>query len=548
MAINRKKFIEKFLKIVNKENELVNIKLNYAQQKLYDTIKEMREQGKPPRIIILKCRQLGLSTGTECIFFSNTMLNFNIKTGIVTHKAEATSNLFNMCKIMFQNLPEVLKPQLLKDNQNTLTFNNEEGTGLNSEIRCMTAGSGEGTGRSSTYTQLHLSEYAFWPGNKKNTYLGLIQTVPHTLDSIVIIESTPNGFDDFKDKWDDAVEGKSDFVALFFPWFDNPEYRIHYDGFELSDEEEELKRLYSLDNEQLAWRRWCIKNNCNNDVDEFKQEYPSNPNECFLSTGNCVFDKTKIANRLQEVKEPNKQGYFEYRYNDKTITDYKFIESKQKNYIKIYEDVKEGYPYVVGGDTAGIGSDKFTGNVINNHTGNQCATLDIDLDEIEYCMQMFCLGMYYNEALICIETNFSSFPVKKLWKMNYTNQYIREVDNGITINHQDKLGFNTNRATKPVIIAELKAFINECINLINSKDLLIQMLYFIKYPDGKLAAQAGYHDDKVMSFAVTLQARNQQSYIVEKKENKEEINIPFALQDEHDDYNNYNNNDFELEW
>ena len=110
-----------------------------TKQKLYDTIKELRENNKPVRIIILKARQLGISTATESIFFTNSVLGFNIKTGIITHKSDATSNLFNMSKLMYQNLPDKLKPSLIKDNQNCLTFNNQDGTGLNSEIKCMTA-------------------------------------------------------------------------------------------------------------------------------------------------------------------------------------------------------------------------------------------------------------------------------------------------------------------------------------------------------------------------------------------------------------------------
>lgn len=548
MNINRKDYIEKFIKIVDKNNRLIDLKFNYAQQKLYDTIKELRENKKPIRIIILKARQLGLSTATESILFTNTVLGFNIKTGIITHKSDATSNLFNMSKLMYQNLPKKLRPNLFKDNQNCLTFNNEDGTGLNSEIKCMTAGA-SGVGRSTTFTQLHMSEYAFWPGNKKETFLGLIQTVPNTPESIVIIESTPNGFDDFKDKWDSAVNGNSDFVPLFFPWFDNPDYRMNYDGFELTEEEVELKNLYNLDNEQISWRRWCIRNNCSEDIDQFKQEYPSNPEEAFLSTGKCIFDKIKVINRFQEVREPIKQGYFEYKYDGNTIIKYTFVESKAKNYIKIYEDVKEGYPYVLGGDTAGIGKDSFAGDIINNNTGNQCATLELELDETEYTMQMFCLGMYYNEALICIETNYSTYPVKKLWEMNYTNQYIREVDEGINVRQQDKLGFNTNRATRPVIIAEIVEFVKDCINLINDKNLLKQMLYFVKRDDGKQAAEDGYHDDRVMSFAIAHKARSQQTYIIEKIEKKEDIILPFALQDDKNNNNYYDDSDdLRLEW
>lgn len=544
--INRKQYIENYLKIVNKEGKLVPLKFNYAQQILYDTIKKLRAENKLIRIIILKARQLGLSTVTGGIFNSNTLLNFNVKTGIITHKSEATSNLFNMYKIMYQNLPEQLKPALLNDNQNTLVFNNEKGTGLNSSIKCMTAGS-SGVGRSTTYQQLHMSEYAFWPGNKKDTYLGLVQTVPTTPDSMIIIESTPNGYDDFKDKWDDAVAGKSDFVPLFFPWYINPEYKMTYTGFALTDDELEIKDTYNLSNEQIAWRRWCIKNNCSNDLDQFKQEYPSCPEEAFLSTGKCVFPKESIINRLQKVHDPIRVGYFKYEYNGKTITSYEFVESKVKPYIKIYEGAKKNYPYVLGGDTAGIGKDSFAGDIINNITGNQCATLEIELDETEYVMQMFCLGKYYNEALICIETNYSTYPVKKLWEMNYTNQYLRQVDEGLNIKIQDKLGFNTNKATRPVIIAELVDFFKECIDLINDRTTLRESLTFIKRSDGKQAADDGYHDDRIMSLAIAHAARCQQTYIVIKKEEDEKSNLPFALQDETDEYN-IGEDDFEMEW
>lgn len=545
-SINRKQYIENYLKIVNKEGKLVPLKFNYAQQILYDTIKKLKSENKLVRIIILKARQLGLSTATGGIFNSNTLLSFNVKTGIITHKSEATSNLFNMYKIMYQNLPEQLKPSLLNDNQNTLVFNNEKGTGLNSSIKCMTAGS-SGVGRSTTYQQLHMSEYAFWPGNKKDTYLGLVQTVPATPDSMIIIESTPNGYDDFKDKWDDAVAGKSDFVPLFFPWYINPEYKMTYSGFELTEDELEIKELYNLSNEQITWRRWCIKNNCSNDLDQFKQEYPSCPEEAFLSTGKCVFPKESVVNRLQKVHDPIKTGYFKYEYNGKTITSFEFVESKAKPYIKIYENVKNNYPYVLGGDTAGIGTDSFAGDVINNVTGNQCATLEIELDETEYVMQMFCLGKYYNEALLCIETNYSTYPVKKLWEMDYTNQYLRQVDEGLNIKIQDKLGFNTNKATRPVIIAELVVFFKECIDLINDRTTLREALTFIKRSDGKQAADDGYHDDRIMSLAIAHAARCQQTYIVIKKEGEKKSTLPFALQDETDDYN-LDEEDFELEW
>lgn len=547
-SINRKLYIEKFIKIVNKDGELVPLKFNYAQNKLYDVIKKQTQENKPVRIIILKARQMGISTCVEAILNTNTMLNFNMKTGIITHQSSATANLFKMSKIMYQSLPNKIKPQVLKDNQNELVFNNTDNTGLNSELKCMTAGS-SGVGRSDTYKQLHLSEYAFWPGDKKATLNGLLQAVPNTPNSIVIIESTANGFEHFKELWDDAVEGNSDFIPVFFPWFKMPEYRMTYDGFDLTEEEKELKRIYSLDNEQLSWRRWCIKNNCSNDIDMFKQEYPSNPEEAFLSTGKCLFNKAQVINRIQKLKDPLKKGYFKYNYNSQKITNIKFVESESKSLIEIYEMPKSGYPYVLGGDPAGIGTDSFAGDVIDNTTGKQVATLEVELDETEFTRQMYCLGMFYNEALCCIETNYSTFPTKELFRLGYTKQYLRTIDDIIDVKIQDKLGFNTNRATRPVIISELVKFFSECIDLINCKKTLLQALTFIKREDGKQAADDGYHDDRIMSLAITHAAREQQSFTKEIVKEESNMTLPFALQDGTTSDNlDDDENDIGLEW
>lgn len=548
-SINRKLYIEKFIKIVNKDGELVSLRFNYAQNKLYDVIKKQTKENKPVRIIILKARQMGISTCVEAILNTNTMLNFNMKTGIITHQSSATANLFKMSKIMYQSLPNKIKPQVLKDNQNELVFNNTDNTGLNSELKCMTAGS-SGVGRSDTYKQLHLSEYAFWPGDKKATLNGLLQAVPNTPDSIVIIESTANGFEHFKELWDDAVEGNSDFIPVFFPWFKMPEYRMQYDGFSLTEEEEELKRIYDLDNEQLSWRRWCIKNNCSNDIDMFKQEYPSNPEEAFLSTGKCLFNKEQVINRIQKLKDPLKKGYFKYNYNSQKITNIKFVESESKSLIEIYEMPKSGYPYVLGGDPAGIGTDSFAGDVIDNTTGKQVATLEVELDETEFTRQMYCLGMFYNEALCCIETNYSTYPTKELFRLGYTKQYLRTIDDIIDVKIQDKLGFNTNRATRPVIISELVKFFSECIDLINCKKTLLQALTFIKREDGKQAADDGYHDDRIMSLAITHAAREQQSYTKEIVKEESNMTLPFALQDgtTADNLDDDDENDIGLEW
>ena len=81
---------------------------------------------------------MGFSTVTESILFKETTTKFNVNTGIITHQDDATTNLFNMSKLMYDKLPLEMKPSLKASNAKELVFNNDYGTGLNSKIRCKT--------------------------------------------------------------------------------------------------------------------------------------------------------------------------------------------------------------------------------------------------------------------------------------------------------------------------------------------------------------------------------------------------------------------------
>lgn len=531
MSINTKQYIEKYIKIRDKSGKIINLQFNEPQQRLYDIIKEQKLKNKPVRIVILKARQLGFSTIAESILFKETTTKFNVNTGIITHQDEATKNLFNMSKLMYECLPQEMKPAKKASNAQELIFDNDKGTGLKSKIRCMTAGS-QGVGRSYTYDNLHVSELAFWPGNKKTTMTGLLQAVPNLPSTIIIIESTANGFEYFKEIWDGAVAGENDFIPLFVGWNELKDYQMPYTGFELTSEEIQLQRDYNLSLEQLTWRRWCIRNNCSNDIEQFKQEYPITPEEAFISTGACYFNKEIIMGRINKIKniKPLRKGYFSYSINGNKISDIEFIDD-DKGYIDIYEEPKDGHPYVLGGDTAGDGSDYFTGLVIDNSNSKQIAKLRHNkIDEDEYSRQIYCLGTYYNNALVGLENNYSTYPTKKLKEYDYPKMYIREVEDNIPEVIQDKYGFLTTKATRPIILAMLKEIFRDNISYINDLDVLYEGLVFIKNEKGRPEAEQGKHDDLIMGLAITYYIRTQQSFIVKKIEKEEKIELPFALQ------------------
>jgi len=508
-------YIENCLKIKTKSGTVVPFRLNDAQRKLYAVAKRQQDAGKPVRLIILKARQLGFSTLTEGLIFHACATRKNVNALIVAHREDATANLFRMSKLFYDELPAPVKPMLRASNAQELVFENpsklrserEARPGLRSRIRCATAG-GRGIGRSDTLQCVHLSEYAFWPDGadgKASTLAGILQAVPSLPGTMVVIESTANGFEDFKERWDAAVAGENDFEPVFFAWFENPDYSMPVvPGTEWTPEERDLKAAYQLTDEQLQWRRWCIANNCGGSLDMFRQEYPASPGEAFLHSGTGVFDNEQIVLRLERLPGPAGRGEF---------TDGEWTES-ETGAITLYELPEEGVPYVLGGDTAGEGSDYFTAIVIDNVSGRIVAKLRQKYSEPEYVRQIDALGRFYNDALVAIETNFSTYPVMKLQEMEYPNQYSREREDTYTRQMKKSYGFRTDRQSRPRAIANLVEVFSSHPEWFTDRELLEEMLTFCYNEDHRPEALAGKHDDLVMGAAITYAVRHQQRMTV----------------------------------
>lgn len=508
-------YIENCLKIKTKSGTVVPFRLNDAQRKLYAVAKRQQDAGKPVRLIILKARQLGFSTLTEGLIFHACATRKNVNALIVAHREDATANLFRMSKLFYDELPAPVKPMLRASNAQELVFENpsklrserEARPGLRSRIRCATAG-GRGIGRSDTLQCVHLSEYAFWPDGadgKASTLAGILQAVPSLPGTMVVIESTANGFEDFKERWDAAVAGENDFEPVFFAWFENPDYSMPVvPGTEWTPEEREMRDAYRLTDEQLQWRRWCIANNCGGSLDMFRQEYPASPGEAFLHSGTGVFDNEQIVLRLERLPSPAGRGEF---------TDGEWTES-ETGAITLYELPEEGVPYVLGGDTAGEGSDYFTAIVIDNVSGRIVAKLRQKYSEPEYVRQIYALGRFYNDALVAIETNFSTYPVMKLQEMEYPNQYSREREDTYTRQMRKSYGFRTDRQSRPRAIANLVEVFSSHPEWFTDQELLEEMLTFCYNEDHRPEALAGKHDDLVMGAAITYAVRHQQRMTV----------------------------------
>lgn len=293
------------------EEPLAPLIFNFSQRFIHSKLEAQKKKTGMVRVIILKCRQNGTSTYTEGRFEHKTAHTKGIKAFILTHDGTATNNIFEMVKRFFNNTPDDLRPHVSLSNRKELVFDK-----LDSSYGVGTAGNDQ-VGRSDCIQLFHGSECAFWP-NGANIFAGLGQAIPGAPGTEIILESTANGMDNFfYQQWELAVAGKSDYIAIFIPWFWVPEYvSVVPDEFSLTEEEEEVKELYSLSLERMAWRKKKIVD-FGNSIPQFKQEYPSNPTEAFQFSKTDSFIPAELVVRARKQPQHSPFGAIIAGYDPK---------------------------------------------------------------------------------------------------------------------------------------------------------------------------------------------------------------------------------------
>ena len=228
-------------------------------------------------------------------------------------------------------------------------------------------------------------------------------------------------------------------------------------------------------------------------------------------TGKTVFVARLVSQRLQKIQPPVMRGEFAVNLAQDGIHITSWVWTDDAGgAISVYKKPQQGHYYVIGGDTAGEGSDWFAAQVLDNATGEQVAVLRHQYDEDTFSQQVYCLGKYYNEALIGCEVNYSTYPTKLLGLMGYDKQYVREVEDDYTGRIKHAYGFRTDRLTRPVIIANLVRLMREHIDNINDETTLQEMLTFVRNDELRPEAEPGAHDDTILSLAIAYYIGSQQ--------------------------------------
>lgn len=517
------------MKIKPKTGGIINLVPNNIQLELLNYIESRWNHDKPIMINVLKARQFGISTLISAIFASIIATMNGINGLVITDRIEGSQYMLDMYKLFYRELNATTKgrlvPTLARDNINGIMF--KEGM---SRVLIDTA-SNVSAGRKYTLYLLHCSEVCFWPINPQEIMIGLMQAMPNTR-CLIINETTANGVGDyFYNEFKRGMEGSSDWVSLFFGWHEYPGYEKDYVEEDkklllntLSEEEDKLIYKFKDENKfcedtiirKLIWRRWCIKNKCQGDINFFHQEYPTTWEEAFLVSGRSRFSTKALLHMQDECVEPIKTGCFTSNG----------FEELPKGMIKIYREPDPIYgKYVVGIDpatgklVAKIGGradpDNHSLHVLDSKTEDVVATMASICDPDVFAEQALKLAKYYNTAFVGIENNIGQAMLAYFKRMNYWNLYQNVIYDEQLDRELKVLGWNTNIKTKRLMIDELAIYIRERLGKINDRLTIAELFTFIIKDDGKVEAQDGCHDDRVISLAIAIQMLKHQKYMEE---------------------------------
>jgi hypothetical protein len=493
------------LKIQDRDTGLVlPWEINWAQDEFIAEFHNQWNANRPVRIIVLKARQLGISTATQALGFTLGFVMPDTQNLTVAHEMDSSEHLLTMSRRYWDtfDFKELYTPRYA-------SRKHMEWVETGSSIKVITA-KNEQAGRGRTIRFMHGSEVAFWE-NAEILMLGLEQTVPVFKETAIVLESTANGIGNyFYDTWNAAVQGDIDYVPMFFPWWKHPQYHSAHINLQPAEppfdaEEKSLAALIPADEykERLGWRRWAIRNLAGNDIHRFHQEYPSTPEEAFVSTGLNVFPVQKLAGVYE--KKTGRPGRL---VRDTSVRNGVRFQDDITGPLTIYRwpsDNEEWGVYMVGGDpTHTTRGDYACAQVINRRNYEQVAIWRGRVDPMSFAEELAKLGMYYNQAVIASESTGPGYgTIGRLVQMNYPKLYRATWADKNPGAVAQVYGWNTTFKSKEWAIGHLlKLIVDEEIS-IHDSHTFTELRDYVTLPQGGYgpASDRG-HDDTVMSLAI----------------------------------------------
>ncbi len=528
------RFCNNNLYIKDKSARIVKFKPNKPQKALIDYVLWCIQQGVPIRVIILKARQMGLSTAVEAIIYWWTSTNKNITSVIIGHEDASAKNLYMMFRRYYDNSNVLFKPTIKYNTRTDLSFEryDEEGNqvGLGSVIKTATA-KNTSAGRSDTIQLLHASEVGEWE-NGEELVASIMQTVPMLANTMIFLESTAKGRGNyFHKEWRAAEKGENNFKPFFFPWWLIDEYTMEGDDLgKLSEYEEFLVATiekgydtwhgehYDVDKDEIPGKirfyRAKAKEFASDPVRMF-QEYPTTAHEAFIASGANVFDQLALEALERESDELSEIPRYKIdigdSYEDYYISPVPYDDKIEENNgpLKVWKDPEPSHEYVIGADVAeGLAhGDYSVAEVVDTVTMETVARWRGHVDPDRFGEILAAIGTHYNYALIGVEVNNHGLTtVQKLRDIYYTNLYKRE--SGYDEDFEEPtshLGWKTDMRTKRLAIDTLILIIREGINKDKDPVFIEEAFAYVRDDRGRTNAEEGEHDDTIMAKAIAFQ-------------------------------------------
>ena len=515
----------KNLKIINKKSELVPLKHNIAQQKVYRAMRLQTDAGLPIMLIILKARQEGISTYIEACIFEKINRKKNRHGCIASMDQISTNKVFRMCEVFQEELPDDVRKKTDRSSAKEIRYT----APWRSSMLCQTAGK-KVLGRGGTTQYVHATEVAFW-ANADTQLVGLLQEVPDEPDTMIVQESTANGVGNafYKTYWAAVKRMRANrkdyrgYIPIFLSWQDFPEYRTPLpkgckDVPNMTPEAEEyvkegLAMGISLEPEQIYFALLICQNKCGGDWSRFKAEYPRTAREAFQSTGRMVFNVVKLDEMEKHCRPP--QAYIEF-YEENGKVKYRNV-NRTENCWAIWKFPVKNHAYCCFGDVAeGILSDPSEAKSAPDRS--VAAILDrvrFDVpctyygrpDTIEFGDQMVLASKFYNYAWSSPEMNSIGQSILDCYKRaEYPFIYYREKKEETAAKEDSPLfGWKTTTKTRKPMIADLKKVTDETELLLYDIRFIDEMRVFIWNEHGKPEHEKGETDDCVITLGGVIQ-------------------------------------------
>lgn len=495
-------WIETFLKIADKSGKIVPFILTPEQKTLVN--------GLEHKNIISKSRQLGCSVVCCALSIRKCVCHPNTTCVLISHSQESTNKVFAKLKQMFYSLPDCIRPDLLTNNRQELSFVN------GSRISCQTAGNKDLCRGDTINGVLHMSEFAMWK-NQEGQMQSLMQAV--TESATVIVESTTKGFNLYSQTYMQARNNENDFKSFMFNWINGrtlfiPQYKqavkswkARHNGKmltedEYDDEEKALAKL-GMTPEQAVWRRGKI---AESSLDAFHEEFPSTFEESCIVTGSSVFDNNRVVRLQQAIIEKNIKSL---PLDKITGLPNVLRPHIQNGNLKIWTTPRPKIKYYLGCDVAeGLGGKRDSSTIyVSDKDGRQVAQFKSNkIKPYEFADIIDAMGRWYNKGLLvvekasgghaCIERLRIDKKYMNMYKCKTYDEFKREIW---------KVGFDTNNKTKSIAVNDMREWFDKGLIDINSNDLLEEMKTFVAEDNGSFNAVVGSHDDLVSSCWLCIQ-------------------------------------------